>query len=66
MGLLAVVCVLDGFATYVSLRLAAPLAAYLKETGISIATRATGLLIAAIAVEMIARGSGAMFGLKVL
>jgi multiple antibiotic resistance protein len=57
--------VLVGVASYASLRLAVPLESYLKETGISIASRVMGLIVAAIAIEMIGHGIGAMFGLSV-
>ncbi len=66
MGLLAGVTLIVGLATYISLCAALPLVKYLKETGINIATRVTGLIIAAIAVEMIAHGISAVFGIKVI
>lgn len=55
-----------GFATYLSLCAALPLVKYLKETGISIATRVMGLIIAAIATEMVAHGISAVFGIKAI
>lgn len=66
MGILAGVTLLVGLASYISLCAALPLVKYMKETGISIATRVTGLIIAAIAVEMIAHGISAVFGIKAI
>ncbi len=65
-GALAGVILLVGASTYASLRGASALAARLKETGISIATSVMGLIIAAIAVEMIANGIASLFGVRVL
>jgi multiple antibiotic resistance protein len=64
MGILAGVIVLVGFASFLSLRAAVPIAGCLKSAGISIATRVMGLFIAAIAVEMIAHGVASMFHLR--
>ncbi|MDP2599243.1 MAG: MarC family protein [Deltaproteobacteria bacterium] len=61
MGILAGVIVLVGLAAYLSLRAAMPIVRYIKETGINIATRVMGLIIAAISVEMMAHGIAAMF-----
>ncbi len=66
MVILAGVTLIVGMATYISLCAALPLVKYLKETGINIATRVTGLIIAAIAVEMIAHGVSAVFGIKAI
>ncbi len=63
MGILAGVIVVVGAVSYLMLRAATPIARYLKTTGISIATRIMGLIIAAIAVEMIAHGISSMFHL---
>ncbi|MEA4862668.1 MAG: MarC family protein [Victivallaceae bacterium] len=63
--ILAGVTILVGLATYGSLRAAVPLVKYLKTTGIDIASRIMGLIIAAIAIEMVAHGIGSIFGLKV-
>lgn len=65
MGILSAVIVLVGFITYASLRAALPIVQYIKETGIDIATRIMGLIIAAIAVEMIAHGGAMLFHLPV-
>ena len=65
MVILAGVILLVGLAAYLSLWAAGPLNRFLKDTGISIATRITGLIVAAIAVEMIAHGLAGLFGLKV-
>ncbi len=64
MAILAGVIVLVGLATYLSLRAAITIVRYIKETGIDIATRVMGLIIAAISVEMIAHGIAAMFHLQ--
>lgn len=66
MCILAGVTILVGIASYLSLYAASPLVKYLKETGISIATRVMGLIIAAIAVEMTAHGISAVFGIKAI
>ncbi|HNX26955.1 MAG TPA: MarC family protein [Phycisphaerae bacterium] len=66
MLLLAGVIVLVGVGAYACLRAAEPLAKYLKDSGISIATRIMGLIIAAISVEMILQGIASVFGLKLL
>jgi multiple antibiotic resistance protein len=64
MLILAGVILFVGLASYISLSAALPLVKYLKNTGISIATRIMGLIIAAIAVEMIAHGISGVFGIK--
>jgi multiple antibiotic resistance protein len=56
-GLLALIIVLVGAATLISLRLAVPLARLLKETGVDIASRMMGLLVTAIALEIIVHGA---------
>jgi multiple antibiotic resistance protein len=66
MFILAGVSIAVGFATYGSLRAAVPLAKRLKSSGIDIATRVMGLIIAAIATEMVAHGIAAVFGLKAI
>ncbi|MDQ7825378.1 MAG: NAAT family transporter [Candidatus Eremiobacteraeota bacterium] len=66
LGILSVIIGAVGLATYGSIRAAVPLVKYLKETGISIATRVMGLIISAIAVEMIGHGIGAMFSINVI
>jgi multiple antibiotic resistance protein len=65
MALLTAVMVLVGLATWASLIVATPMVRVLKASGIDIATRIMGLIIAAIAVEMIAHGVGSLFGLTV-
>jgi len=65
MAFLGGVIVLVGIATWASLVAAAPMVRILKQTGIDIATRVMGLVIAAIAIEMIAHGVGSLFGLTV-
>jgi multiple antibiotic resistance protein len=64
MGILGVVFVAVGFATYLSLVAAGPLVRILKDTGIDIATRIMGIVIAAIAVEMMAHGVASLFHLE--
>ncbi len=66
MFILAGVTLLVGIASYISLCAALPLVKYLKETGIDIATRITGLIIAAIAIEMVAHGISFVFGIKAI
>ena len=55
-ALLILVILLVGAATLVSLRLAVPLALRMKQTGIDIASRIMGLLVTAIALELIVHG----------
>ena len=55
-ALLILVILLVGAATLLSLRLAVPLALRMKQTGIDIASRIMGLLITAIALELIVHG----------
>jgi len=63
--ILGLVTLLVGLATYGSLLAAVPLVKYLKSTGIDIASRIMGLIIAAIAMEMVAHGVGALFRIRV-
>jgi multiple antibiotic resistance protein len=55
-GLLAASCVMVAIAVWITLRMAIPIGAWLGKTGINIITRLMGLLLAAIAVEIIAGG----------
>lgn len=57
MGLIVVSCLLVALVTWVALRIASPVSKMLGKTGINIATRLMGLLLAAIAVEFIAGGA---------
>ena len=66
LGLLGGVAIAVGIATYASFLAAEPMVRFLKQSGISIATRVMGLIIAAIAVEMMAHGVASLFGLKLL
>jgi len=45
-----------GLATWFSLRAAAPMTTFLHQSGVNVLTKISGLLVAAIAVEMILRG----------
>ncbi|HQU14862.1 MAG: amino acid transporter [Chromatiales bacterium 21-64-14] len=56
LGLLSGVILLTALLTYVVLRLADPVARRMGVAGINIATRVSGLLLAAIAVEILAAG----------
>ena len=51
------ICLLVALATWASLRIAGPVSKMLGKTGINVATRLMGLLLAAIAVEFIAGGA---------
>jgi multiple antibiotic resistance protein len=55
-GLIILSIVLVALLTWVALNVAAPLRRYMSKTGINIATRLMGLLLAAIAVEFITGG----------
>jgi multiple antibiotic resistance protein len=55
-GLLIASCVMVALAVWIALRMAMPIGALLGKTGINIVTRLMGLLLAAIAVEIIAEG----------
>ena len=48
--------VLVGIATWIALRVATPVSTWLGKTGINIAQRLMGLLLAAVAVEIFAGG----------
>lgn len=65
MAILAGIIVLVSVTAYASLRGADILAKYLKDTGISVVTSIMGLIITAIAIEMIGHGLNLMFGLKI-
>jgi MarC family membrane protein len=56
LGILCGLIVLVGLGTFISLRLAEPLRRLLKDTGINIATRLMGLIIAAIAAQLTMEG----------
>jgi multiple antibiotic resistance protein len=55
-GLIVLCCLLVASATWVTLRLATPVSNWLGETGVNIATRLMGLLLAAVAVEIFTSG----------
>jgi multiple antibiotic resistance protein len=55
-GLLIACCVLVSITVWITLRMAIPIGAWLGKTGVNIVTRLMGLLLAAIAVEIIASG----------
>ncbi len=55
-GLLVASCVMVAITVWVTLRMAIPIGAWLGKTGINIVTRLMGLLLAAIAVEIITAG----------
>ncbi len=55
-GLIVVICLLTSLLTWLALIAAGPARKMLSKTGINIATRLMGLLLAAIAVEFIAGG----------
>jgi multiple antibiotic resistance protein len=57
-GLIFVSCLLVALVTWAALRIASPVSKMLGKTGINVATRLMGLLLAAIAVEFIAGGAG--------
>lgn len=56
LGALIVCCIIVAFATWLALRLATPVSKWLGETGVNIAIRLMGLLLAAVAVEIFASG----------
>jgi multiple antibiotic resistance protein len=56
LGLIMLCCLLVAAATWVTLRLATPVSAWLGEIGVNIATRLMGLLLAAVAVEIFTSG----------
>ncbi len=56
LGAVIVCCLLVAFITWLALRLAMPVRKWLGETGVNIATRLMGLLLAAVAVEIFTSG----------
>jgi multiple antibiotic resistance protein len=58
---LTVILLAVGVATWLALRAADPLRRLLGDTGIDVSTRVSGILVAAIAVEMIHNGLLALF-----
>jgi multiple antibiotic resistance protein len=56
LGLIIFCCLLVACATWLVLRLATPVSHWLGETGVNIATRLMGLLLAAVAVEIFTSG----------
>ncbi|MFZ2447447.1 MAG: YchE family NAAT transporter [Syntrophobacteraceae bacterium] len=59
-GILIACCILVSLAVWLTLRLAIPIGVTLGKTGINIVTRLMGLVLAAIAVEIIVSGLGAL------
>ena len=55
-GFLIAACVMVSLVVWITFRMAMPIGAWLGKTGINIVTRLMGLLLAAIAVEIIAEG----------
>lgn len=56
LGAIILCCLLVACATWLALRLATPVSKWLGETGVNIAIRLMGLLLAAVAVEIFASG----------
>lgn len=56
LGVIILCCLVVAFVTWLSLRIATPASTWLGETGLNIATRLMGLLLAAVAVEIFASG----------
>lgn len=56
LGAIILCCLLVALTTWLSLRLATPVSKWLGETGVNIAIRLMGLLLAAVAVEIFASG----------
>lgn len=56
LGMIMFCCLLVAFGTWLTLRLATPVSTWLGETGVNIATRLMGLLLAAVAVEIFTSG----------
>ena len=56
LGAIIVCCLLVSCATWLALRLATPVSKWLGETGVNIAIRLMGLLLAAVAVEIFTSG----------
>lgn len=65
LAVLSAVVVLVGVVTYVILRAGSTLARYIKDTGVSVITRVTGLLIAAVAAEMVIHGISTLFSIHI-
>jgi multiple antibiotic resistance protein len=59
-GFLALICVAVAVIVWITLRMAIPIGAWLGKIGINIFTRLMGLLLAAIAVEIIVGGLGTL------
>lgn len=55
-GIIVLCCLLVALTTWLALRLATPLSRWLGQTGVNIAIRLMGLLLAAVAVEILANG----------
>ncbi len=60
-GTILGICLIVALVVWITLRLAVPIGAALGKTGINIVTRLMGLILAAIAVEIIAGGIGKLF-----
>jgi multiple antibiotic resistance protein len=60
-GFIMLCCVLVALVTWVSLRAATPVSRLLGKTGVNIAIRIMGLLLAAVAVEIFASGELELF-----
>lgn len=56
LGIITALCLAVAFVTWLALRVAAPVGRWLGKTGINIAIRVMGLLLAAVAVEIFASG----------
>ncbi len=56
LGIVIMCCLLVALTTWLALRLATPVSKWLGETGVNIATRLMGLLLAAVAVEIFTSG----------
>ncbi|MDD5240296.1 MAG: NAAT family transporter [Sulfuricella sp.] len=56
LGMIILCCLLVALAAWLALRLATPVSKWLGETGVNIAIRLMGLLLAAVAVEILASG----------
>lgn len=55
-GIIIACCLLVSLTTWLALRLATPISMWLGQTGVNIAIRLMGLLLAAVAVEILASG----------
>ena len=60
-ALIVLCCVLVALVTWLALRVATPVSRWLGTTGVNIATRIMGLLLAAVAVEIFASGMLELF-----